>query len=103
MAMTQTFKSLIVQGIPDELPARKPPEQGVNHAPKRKSILSVEEKALAVRNALRYFHPKHHEVLAPEFFDELNTFGRIYMHRFRPEYPMFARSLEEYPHRSKQA
>jgi urocanate hydratase len=97
------FKGQILQGIPDELPEVKPYDLSVNHAPKRKDILSVGEKKLAIKNALRYFHPKHHEILAQEFYDELIKFGRIYMYRFRPEYKMLARPIEEYPHQSLQA
>lgn len=97
------FKELILQGIPDELPAPKPYDAQANHAPKRKDILSIEEKKLAVRNALRYFHPKHHEALAPEFAEELKHYGRIYMYRFRPDYEMFARPIDVYPHKSKAA
>ena len=97
------FQKQILQGIPDTLPTPKSFDPSINHAPKRKEILSLEEKRLAVRNALRYFHPRHHEVLAPEFAQELKTYGRIYMYRFRPDYPIHARPIEEYPHRSKQA
>jgi len=97
------FKAEIVKGIPEELPAAKPYDSSVNHAPKRKDILTREEKRLAVRNALRYFHPHHHATLAPEFYNELLTYGRIYMYRFRPEYAMYARSVNEYPHQSLQA
>jgi urocanate hydratase len=100
---TMTFKEHILQGIPDELPGPPEYDATVNHAPKRKDILSVEEKRLALQNALRYFDPKHHEVLGPEFYEELQKFGRIYMYRYRPPYEMFARSIYEYPHRSMQA
>jgi urocanate hydratase len=100
---TISFKEQILQGIPDVLPELQIFDIAVNHAPKRKDVLSIEEKKLAVRNALRYFHPKHHEVLAPEFYSELITYGRIYMYRFRPGYEMFARSIDEYPHQSVQA
>lgn len=93
-----SFKEQILQGIPEELPPAKAYDPSVNHAPKRKEILSTEEKKLALHNALRYFHPKHHDVLAPEFYQELQQFGRIYMYRFRPEYPMHARPIHEYPH-----
>ena len=93
----------IVRGIPDELPETQPFDESVSHAPKRKDLLSVAEKKLAIANALRYFHPRHHAVLAPEFHNELITFGRIYMYRFRPRYSMFARPMSEYPHRSQQA
>lgn len=97
-----SFKEQILQGIPDELPELKPHDPSVSHAPKRKDILSIAEKKLAIKNALRYFHPKHHEILAQEFYDELIKFGRIYMYRFRPDYKMFARSIKDYPHQSLQ-
>src|SRR5687767_13512882 len=98
-----TLQEQILQGIPDELPPIQPFDSTVSHAPKRKDILSLDEKKLAVRNALRYFHPRHHEVLAREFYDELMQHGRIYMYRFRPGYTMQARPLGEYPHCSVQA
>jgi urocanate hydratase len=97
------FRQQILQGIPDELPEPKAYDPSINHAPVRKDILSAEEKKLAVRNALRYFHPRHHEVLAPEFYHELITYGRIYMYRFRPTYEMYARPIHSYPHQSLQA
>lgn len=97
------FERLVLQGIPDELPATKPYEPTINHAPKRKDILNADEKKLAVRNALRYFDEKHHAVLAKEFANELKTYGRIYMYRFRPDYKIFARPINDYPHQSKQA
>jgi urocanate hydratase len=97
------FKQHILQGIPDELPAPKPLEVNVNHAPKRKDILTVEEKKLALINALRYFPPRHHEILIKEFAEELEKYGRIYMYRFRPDYEMYARPIEAYPHQSKAA
>jgi urocanate hydratase len=100
---TAEFKSLIRQGIPDDLPETKEYDASVNHAPRRKQILSVAETKLALRNALRYFHPKFHQILAPEFFQELEKFGRIYMYRFRPVYDMFARPIDAYPARSAQA
>jgi urocanate hydratase len=100
---TEDFKSAILEGIPDELPEHKPYDRNINHAPKRKDILTKEEKKLALKNALRYFDKKHHEVLAKEFADELERFGRIYMHRFRPDYEIHARSIDEFPHNSKQA
>ena len=103
MTSGESFKRKILQGIPDTLPEPKPYDPTVNHAPRRKDILSVEEKKLAVRNALRYFHPRHHSVLAPEFYQELQRFGRIYMYRFMPEYKLYARSIHEYPHHSLQA
>jgi len=98
-----TFKEQIQKGIPSILPETKPFETDINHAPKRKEILSDEEKKLALRNALRYFEPKDHAVLAKEFSDELNTFGRIYMYRFRPDYEMKARPISEYPGKCEQA
>ncbi|NIK93139.1 urocanate hydratase [Mangrovimonas sp. CR14] len=98
-----TFKEEILQGIPSELPTPKPFDNQINHAPKRKEILSQEEKTLALKNALRYFEPKHHKTLIPEFREELETYGRIYMYRFRPNYKMYARPIEEYPAKSKQA
>ena len=103
IATELTFKEQILQGIPDELPEVKPYDLSVSHAPKRKDILSVAEKKLAIKNALRYFHPKHHEVLASEFYEELVKYGRIYMYRFRPGYKMFARPIEDYPHQSLQS
>jgi urocanate hydratase len=97
------FKKSIKEVIPAVLPPLKPYDKTINHAPKRKDILNREEKKLAVRNALRYFDKMHHPVLALEFKNELETFGRIYMYRFRPEYKIFARSIDEFPHNSKQA
>jgi len=98
-----TFKELIQQGIPDVLPDKRDYEPSINHAPKRKDILSKDEKELALRNALRYFDAKHHSVLLPEFAEELETYGRIYMYRFRPTYSMYARSISEYPGKCEQA
>ena len=98
-----TFKELIQQGIPDVLPNKRDYESSINHAPKRKDILSKDEKELALRNALRYFDAKHHSVLLPEFAEELETYGRIYMYRFRPTYSMYARSISEYPGKCEQA
>jgi urocanate hydratase len=97
------FRKAIREGIPDELPPLKPFDTEVNHAPVRKDILSPEEKKLALRNALRYFPEKHHADLAPEFAGELKNFGRIYMYRFRPDYKIFARDIQAFPHRSRQA
>ncbi len=97
------FQKTILAGIPDELPAPKPYDPKVNHAPKRKDILTPGEKRLALKNALRYFPEKHHEILAEEFAGELKKYGRIYMYRFRPDYEMYARPIEEYPAKSKQA
>ena len=99
----QEFQQHICAGIPDTLPAPKPYDTTINHAPKRKDILTPEQKELALRNALRYFDPKHHAVLAPEFAQELREYGRIYMYRFRPDYEMYARPIEHYPARSRQA
>lgn len=100
---TEEFRSAIRAGIPAELPAPKPYDTTVNHAPRRKKILSPEEERLALRNALRYFPAEQHAVLAPEFADELRRYGRIYMYRFRPDYDMYARHIDEYPARSKEA
>jgi urocanate hydratase len=99
----EDFKKSILQGIPDELPEKKIYEPSVNHAPKRKDLLTYDEKKLAVKNALRYFHPRHHKILAKEFYEELLTYGRIYMYRFRPDYEIYARSIAEYPASSLQA
>ncbi|MBK5213523.1 MAG: urocanate hydratase [Flavobacteriaceae bacterium] len=97
------FKDQIKQGIPPELPKKKEYDKDINHAPKRKEILTKEEKELALRNALRYFEPKHHATLLPEFRKELETYGRIYMYRFRPDYKIYARPIEEYPGKCEQA
>ena len=97
------FKQQILQGIPLELPEPKLYDLTVSHAPKRKDILIPEEKKLALCNALRYFKPEWHDVLAPEFAQELRDYGRIYMYRFRPDYKMYARPIEEYPAKTKQA
>lgn len=97
------FKEMIRQGIPDELPEMPKEEENINHAPKRKDILTKEEKRLALKNALRYFPEKMHKTLAPEFAEELETYGRIYMKRFRPPYEMKARHIDEYPAKSKQS
>ena len=94
---------LILQGIPEELPPAAIYDQGVNHAPKRKDILTLQEKKLAIRNALRYFPSRHHKILAEEFAGELTDYGRIYMHRFRPAYQIRSGSIYDYPHRSLQA
>jgi urocanate hydratase len=98
-----TFQDQILEGIPEQLPALKPYDNSINHAPFRKDILSIEEKKLALQNALRYFDKKHHEHLIEEFKTELETYGRIYMYRFRPDYKMYARPINDYPARSKQA
>ena len=97
------FQHLILQGIPGILPDVPFYDPAVNHAPVRKDILTEKEKKLSLRNALRYFDKKHHPVLAPEFAEELRKYGRIYMYRFRPFYPMQARNIHEYPHRSLHA
>ncbi len=99
----EEFREEILQGIPETLPPTKPWDPEVNHAPKRRDILSVGEKKLALKNALRYFPAHFHDVLAPEFAEELKRYGRIYMYRFRPGYRIYARPLYEYPHRSVQA
>ncbi|HON17696.1 MAG TPA: urocanate hydratase [Salinivirgaceae bacterium] len=99
----KTFHEQILEGIPAELPNPKPYDPAVNHAPKRKDILSKEEKKLAIKNALRYFDQKFHETLAKEFAEELEKYGRIYMYRFKPDYPMYARPIDEYPGKSLQA
>ena len=98
-----TFKEQIQQGISDVLPKQKVYDLTINHAPKRKEILTEAERKLALQNALRYFDAKHHEILLPEFADELEKYGRIYMHRFRPDYKMYARPIEEYPGKCEQA
>lgn len=95
--MTMTFKEQILQGIPKSLPPTKHYDKALSHAPKRKDILSKEEKKLSLRNALRYFPETWHQELALEFLAELNIFGRIYMYRFRPDYEMYARPLSAYP------
>ncbi len=97
------FQKQIIQGIPNELPPVKEFDPKINHAPKRKDILYIDEKKLAIRNALRYFDKKHHEVLAKEFADELQKYGRIYMYRYRPDYELYARPIDEYPGKSNQA
>lgn len=103
MITTLSFQEEIQQGIPKQLPDPKPYDSSINHAPKRKEILSDNEKKLALQNALRYFEPKHHATLLPEFKEELETYGRIYMYRFRPDHKIFARSVEDYPGKSLQA
>ncbi|MEM6515611.1 MAG: urocanate hydratase [Bacteroidota bacterium] len=98
-----SFQDQIREGIPDILPEPKPFDDSINHAPKRKSILSSEERKLALKNALRYFDKSQHPILINEFNEELNRYGRIYMYRFRPDYEMYARPIDEYPANSKQA
>lgn len=99
----QEFQNDIRAGIPDRLPAAKPYDKQINHAPKRKGILTPEEEVLAIRNALRYFPAKHHATLAREFAEELRKYGRIYIYRLRPDYEMYARPIDEYPCRCRQA
>ena len=99
----KTFQEEILQGIPDSLPAKVELDDNISHAPKRKKILSKQEEKLALRNALRYFPEGWHVELAEEFLNELRSYGRIYMYRFRPSYKMYARGIEEYPAKSKQA
>ena len=103
MSELTDFQKEILAGIPDVLPPLKPYDESVNHAPKRKDILSPAEKKLALRNALRYFDPKHHAALIPEFMDELRKYGRIYMYRLRPDYKIYARPIDDYPHKSRKA
>ena len=98
-----TFQEEISAGVPDQLPALQPYDNSINHAPRRKDILTPEEKRLALRNALRYFPQHLHEALAPEFAEELQKYGRIYMYRYRPQYEMKARPIDEYPAKSRQA
>ncbi|WP_409417283.1 urocanate hydratase [Flavobacterium sp. PS2] len=98
-----TFQEQIQQGIPSILPPKAVYDLAINHAPKRKAILSAEEKKLALKNALRYFEPQHHAELITEFSEELEKYGRIYMYRFRPDYRMYARPISEYPGKSEQA
>ena len=100
---TSEFRNLVAEGIPDNLPDIKPYDNSLNHAPKRKDILSYSEKKLAIKNALRYFPEKFHQVLATEFAQELADYGRIYMYRFRPDYAIRARSIDDYPHRTRSA
>ena len=101
--LQDTFKAHISEGIPSELPPPKPYDETVNHAPKRKDILTEAEKKLALKNALRYFNTAHHSALLPEFAEELEKYGRIYMYRFRPDYEMYARPVEAYPAKCLQA
>ncbi len=99
----EEFQEDIKQGIPKVLPELKAYQPEINHAPKRKEILTEDEKKLAIRNALRYFPEEHHAMLAKEFAEELETYGRIYMYRLRPDYKMYARSIDDYPGKSQQA
>ncbi len=102
-ATKRSFKEQLLEGIPSSLPPKPEGRSEYSHAPARKQILTEDEKRLAVRNALRYFPNTWHEELAPEFADELNTYGRIYMYRFKPEYPMYARPISDYPARTPEA
>ncbi len=97
------FQKQILQGIPEELPLKKELDNSVPHAPKRRDVLNSEEKKLAIKNALRYFPKRFHDVLSKEFAEELREYGHIYMYRFRPDYDMYARNINEYPYKSKQA
>lgn len=103
MITDRHFRETIAEGIPSTLPPSRPYDPDINHAPKRKDILTPEQKRLAVANALRYFPEELHEALAPEFARELQDYGRIYMYRYRPDYEMYARHIDEYPARSRQA
>ncbi|MBR4802568.1 MAG: urocanate hydratase, partial [Bacteroidales bacterium] len=98
-----TFKEEILAGIPAQLPEPKPYDTSINHAPKRKDILTPQQKKLALRNSLRYFPKEFHATLAPEFAKELKDYGRIYMYRFRPDYKIYARPIDEYPCKCRQA
>jgi urocanate hydratase len=100
---SEAFKREILEGIPEHLPPPRKPDPDLNHAPRRKDILTAEEKKLALRNALRYIPKQHHGAMLKEFSAELETHGRIYMYRYKPSYPISARSLDAYPHRSRQA
>ena len=97
------FRKQLAEGIPSELPAIKKYDSNINHAPKRKDILRPDEKRLAVKNALRYFPSKFHKILAREFAEDLKNFGRIYMYRFRPDYEIRSRHIDDFPHRSSSA
>ncbi len=102
MSETKYFAQ-IKEGIPNKVPQKLVYDSNINHAPKRKDILNKAQKKLALKNALRYFPKSHHEILAPEFLNELKEYGRIYMYRYRPDYKITARSISDYPHKSKQA
>ena len=105
MMISSDFRKEILEGVPQQLPAPKIYDEKVSHAPKRviEGVLSQADKKLALKNALRYFPEHQHEVLAPEFAEELERYGRIYMYRFRPDYEMKARPIEDYPAQSRQA
>jgi urocanate hydratase len=100
---TAEFKKQVSEGIPSNLPSTKPYDLSLNHAPKRKDILTSIEKRLAIKNSLRYFPVEFHTVLAKEFAEELTMYGRIYMHRFRPEYEIKARHIDDFPCRTRSA
>ncbi|MFC2100523.1 urocanate hydratase, partial [Bacteroidota bacterium] len=97
------FQKEILEGIPDVLPELQPKDENISHAPVRKDLLTKEEKKLALKNALRYFDKSHHAALASEFAKELSDFGRIYMYRFRPKHQIYARSINQFPHKSTHA
>ena len=99
----EAFRNELMEGIPSVLPEIQIYDVNINHAPKRKEILSTEEKKLALKNALRYFPEQHHSVLAPEFAEEMRKYGRIYMLRFKPKHEMFARKIDDYPGKCLQA
>lgn len=101
--MSKNFQTQILEGIPAYLPAKKELDSTINHAPKRKEILTEEEKRLAIINALRYIPTEHHKEMAKEFAEELEVYGRIYMYRYKPDYKIFARSIDEFPHKSRAA
>ena len=101
--MSKNFQTQILEGIPAYLPTKKELDPKINHAPKRKEILTEEEKRLAIINALRYIPTEHHKEMAKEFAEELETYGRIYMYRYKPDYKIFARSIDEFPHKSRAA
>ena len=103
MSDLENFRNFILEGIPKVLPKKKKYDLNINHAPIRKDILSIDEKKLALKNALRYFSKDMHHTLAPEFLEELKKYGRIYMYRFRPDYKIYSRNINDYPHKSKQA
>lgn len=103
MMNIEAFKNDILEGIPGEIPKMQDWDENLNHAPKRIDVLNKEEKILALQNALRYFPKSHHEFLSKEFAEELKKYGRIYMYRYRPKYAIYARSINDYPHKSKQA
>jgi Urocanate hydratase len=97
------FKDTVCEGIPSVIPQPKAYDKSINHAPKRKEILTKQEKVLAIKNALRYFPVYQHKELAAEFAKELEDYGRIYMYRYRPDYKIYARTINDFPHKSKQA